>query len=220
MKEGYKKLGFLGGIAVPAVVRFGYGFVQGANKAAEEMNITDAVSVEYVYGGQFAGDPAITAVMDTWYGEKGVEVVFACGGGIYTSACEAAKKANKKVIGVDVDQSAIMNGTYGNGICITSAMKGLAATVNTALTDLILNDGKNWDSTYAGKITNMGLVSGTDPKLNYVQLPMDTWSMTKFTVEAYKALVKKLYDKEIVVSNATDVMPTVTITVTQYPNIK
>ena len=220
VKEGYKKLVFLGGIAVPAVVRFGYGFVQGANKAAEEMNITDAVSVEYVYGGQFAGDPAITAVMDTWYGEKGVEVVFACGGGIYTSACEAAKKANKKVIGVDVDQSAIMNGTYGNGICITSAMKGLAATVNTALTDLILNDGKNWDSTYAGKITNMGLVSGTDPKLNYVQLPMDTWSMTKFTVEAYKALVKKLYDKEIVVSNATDVMPTVTITVTQYPNIK
>ena len=220
VKEGYKKLGFLGGIAVPAVVRFGYGFVQGANKAAEEMNITDAVSVEYVYGGQFAGDPAITAVMDTWYGEKGVEVVFACGGGIYTSACEAAKKANKKVIGVDVDQSAIMNGTYGNGICITSAMKGLAATVNTALTDLILNDGKNWDSTYAGKITNMGLVSGTDPKLNYVQLPMDTWSMTKFTVENYKALVKKLYDKEIVVSNATDVMPTVTITVTQYPNIK
>lgn len=220
VKEGYKKLGFLGGIAVPAVIRFGYGFVQGANKAAEEMNIADAVSVEYVYGGQFSGDPAITAVMDTWYGEKGVEVVFACGGGIYTSACEAAKKVGKKVIGVDVDQSAIMNSTYGNGICITSAMKGLAATVNTALTDLILNDGKNWNTDYAGKITNMGLVSGTDPKLNYVQLPMDTWSMTTFTLNDYKALVKKLYDKEITVSGATDAMPTVTIAVTTYDNIK
>ena len=220
VKEGYKKLGFLGGIAVPAVIRFGYGFVQGANKAAEEMNIANDVSVEYVYGGQFSGDPAITAVMDTWYGEKGVEVVFACGGGIYTSACEAAKKVGKKVIGVDTDQSGIMNGTYGNGICITSAMKGLAATVNTALTDLILNEGKNWDSTYAGKITNMGLVSGVDPQLNYVQLPMNTWSMTKFTVDDYKALVKKLYDKEITVSGATDAMPTVTITVTTYDNIK
>ena len=220
VKEGYKKLGFLGGIAVPAVIRFGYGFVQGADKAAAEMNISDQVSVEYVYGGQFAGDPAITAVMDTWYGEKGVEVVFACGGGIYTSACEAAKKVNKKVIGVDVDQSGIMNSTYGSGICITSAMKGLAATVKTALTDLILNGGKNWSTDYAGKIDNMGLVSGTDPLLNYVQLPMDTWSMTTFTVNDYKALVKKLYDKEITVSNATDAMPTVTITVTTHDNIK
>ena len=51
VKEGYKKLGFLGGMAVPAVIRFGYGFVQGANAAAVEMNIANEVSVNYVYGG-------------------------------------------------------------------------------------------------------------------------------------------------------------------------
>ena len=33
--DGYKKLGFLGGMAVPAVIRYGYGFVQGAEAAAK-----------------------------------------------------------------------------------------------------------------------------------------------------------------------------------------
>ena len=35
VQEGYKELGFLGGIDVPAVVRYGYGFIMGADKAAE-----------------------------------------------------------------------------------------------------------------------------------------------------------------------------------------
>ena len=90
VKLGYKHLGFLGGMKVPAVTRFGYGYVQGANEAAKELGITDQVQVEYVCGGQFYGDADITAYMDTWYGTKGVEAVFACGGGIYTSAAEAA----------------------------------------------------------------------------------------------------------------------------------
>ena len=51
VKEGYKKLGFLGGMAVPAVIRYGYGFVQGANAAAEELGNTADVEVNYVYGG-------------------------------------------------------------------------------------------------------------------------------------------------------------------------
>ncbi|MBR5896950.1 MAG: BMP family ABC transporter substrate-binding protein, partial [Lachnospiraceae bacterium] len=91
VKEGYRSLGFLGGMAVPAVIRYGYGFVQGCNAAAEDMGIADQVSVNYVYGGQFYGDDAITAVMDTWYA-NGTEVVFACGGGIWTSAGDAAVK--------------------------------------------------------------------------------------------------------------------------------
>ena len=90
VKMGYKKLGFLGGMAVPAVIRYGYGFVAGANDAAKEMGLTD-VAINYAYGNQFYGDADITAAMDTWY-KGGTEVVFACGGGIYTSAAEAAGK--------------------------------------------------------------------------------------------------------------------------------
>ena len=137
VKLGYKNLGFLGGMAVPAVIRYGYGFVQGVDAAAADLGLTD-VKLKYVYGGQFYGDADITAVMDTWYA-NGTEVVFACGGGIYTSAAEAAaKKANGKVIGVDVDQAAIIDGAYGEGMTVTSAMKGLAPTVKTMLSEVSL----------------------------------------------------------------------------------
>ena len=216
VKEGYKKLGFLGGMAVPAVIRFGFGFVQGVNAAAVEMNIANEVSVNYVYGGKFNGTPEITAVMDTWY-QGGTEVVFACGGGIFTSACEAATKAgvNGKVIGVDTDQSYIINGKYGAGLCITSAMKGLAPTVNTILTDIFAGKWEN----YAGKINKLGMVSGTDASLNYVQLPTDTWSMTNFTKADYATLVGKIFDGTITISDAIDKMPTTTIKVTLQDNI-
>ena len=213
VKEGYKKLGFLGGMAVPAVIRFGYGFVQGVNAAAVEMNIANEVSVNYVYGGKFNGTPEITAAMDTWY-ENGTEVVFACGGGIFTSACEAAKKVHGKVIGVDSDQSYVIN-KYEAGMCVTSAMKGLAPTVNTVLQ--AIKDG-NWKK-YSGTVSNMGMVSGTDASLNYVQLPTDTWSMTKFTKANYAELVRKIFDGTITISDAIDKMPTTTITVTTQANI-
>ena len=108
VKLGYKHLGFLGGMAVPAVQRFGYGFVQGADAAAKELGVENEVQVEFVCGGQFYGDADITAYMDTWYSAKGVEAVFACGGVIYTSAVEAAQKTGGKVICVDSDQSGII----------------------------------------------------------------------------------------------------------------
>jgi basic membrane protein A len=123
VKLGYTKLGFLGGMAVPAVVRYGYGFIQGADAAAAETGAE--VSMNYAYGNQFYGDADITAAMDTWYG-AGTQVVFACGGGIYSSAAEAAAKTGGKVIGVDVDQSGTIDGQYGAGMTVTSAMKGLA----------------------------------------------------------------------------------------------
>ena len=213
VKLGYKHLGFLGGMSVPAVTRFGYGYVQGVDEAAKELGITSEVELEYVCGGQFYGDADITAYMDTWYGSKGVEVVFACGGGIYTSAAEAAAKVDGKVIGVDSDQSGII----GEDITVTSAMKGLAPTVKTALD--AIKDG-NWESDYAGKIDNLGLVS-ENPEDNYVQLPMDTtqWD-DNFTVDDYKDLVSKLYNGEITVSNDITALPETEIAVNDYGSIK
>ena len=188
---GYRHLGFLGGMSVPAVNRYGYGYVQGADAAAKELGITDEVQVEYVCGGQFYGDADITAYMDTWYGSKGVEVVFACGGGIYTSAAEAAVKTGGKVIGVDLDQSVTIN-EYKDGLTVTSAMKGLQVTIDNVL-DAILND--EWDE-YVGKIENLGMES-PDPVENYVQLPEETtqWDDT-FTKEDYQKLVERMYNGE------------------------
>ncbi len=215
VKLGYTKLGFLGGMAVPAVVRYGYGFVQGADAAATELGAE--VSLNYVYGNQFSGDADITAYMDTWYA-NGTEVVFACGGGIYISAAEAAAKVGGKVIGVDVDQAAIID-AYGEGMTVTSAMKGLAPTVKDILAELILKD--NW-AAYAGQIQTLGLVSGTDVEANYVQIPYEStqWSDT-FTKDDYAALVAAMFDGTITVSNNTETEPTVkTITVDYQGNIK
>ena len=201
VKLGYKNLGFLGGMSVPAVVRYGYGFVQGVDAAAADMGLTD-VKVNYIYGGQFFGDADITAVMDTWY-QGGTEVVFACGGGIYTSAVDAAKKVNAKVIGVDVDQAGVIAKYAGvDGMTVTSAMKGLYPATYDTLTDVIVNG--NWEK-YVGKIETLGLVSGTDPEANYVQIPMGDgtqWS-DSFTQDDYKAMVKDMFDGKITVSNNT-----------------
>ena len=211
VKLGYKNLGFLGGMAVPAVVRYGYGFVQGVDAAAAELKLTD-VKVNYIYGGQFFGDADITAVMDTWY-NGGTEVVFACGGGIYTSAVDAAKKVEgAKVIGVDVDQAGVIaNYAAGEGadqatidgykaLTVTSAMKGLYPATYDTLTDVIING--NW-ANYAGKIATLGLVSADDPALNYVQIPMEStqWADGAFTQDDYKALVKAMFDGTLTVSN-------------------
>ena len=197
VKLGYNHLGFLGGMAVPAVVRYGYGFVQGANAASAELGNTGDVTVEYVYGNQFYGDADITAYMDNWYSNLGVQCVFACGGGIFTSASEAAAKVNGKVIGVDVDQAALIDGNYGEGMTVTSAMKGLGATVNTLLTEI---KAGNWDN-YVGKIETLGLV-GNDPDANYVQIAPSTQFADGFTQEDYAALVAKMYAGEITVTTA------------------
>lgn len=212
---GYRHLGFLGGMSVPAVNRYGYGYVQGADAAAKELGITDEVQVEYVCGGQFYGDADITAYMDTWYGSKGVEVVFACGGGIYTSAAEAAVKTGGKVIGVDLDQSVTIN-EYKDGLTVTSAMKGLQVTIDNVL-DAILND--EWDE-YVGKIENLGMES-PDPAENYVQLPEETtqWDDT-FTKEDYQKLVERMYNGEYEVSSDSTTFPETDITATDYGSIK
>ena len=213
VKLGYKNLGFLGGMAVPAVQRYGLGFVQGVDAAAAELKLTD-VKVNYVYGGQFFGDADITAKMDTWYA-GGTQVVFACGGGIYTSAVDAAKKVEgAKVIGVDVDQAGVIaNYAAGEGadqatidgykaLTVTSAMKGLYPATYDTLTDVIING--NW-ANYVGKIATLGLVSADDPALNYVQIPMEStqWADGAFTQDDYKALVKAMFDGTLTVSNDT-----------------
>lgn len=211
VKLGYRKLGFLGGQAVPAVMRYGYGYVQGINQAAQELGVTGDVSVEYAYGGQFYGSTEVTAAMDTWY-TQGTEIVFACGGGIFTSAAEAASKVGGKMIGVDSDQSPIID-VYGEGMTVTSAMKGLGATVRAMLDANITTN--TWKE-HVGKIENLGLVSGTDMSVNYVGLPEETtqWNQN-FTVEDYHELVRKIFDREIQVDPSIEQMPAVKIRVNE-----
>ena len=200
VKDGYTKLGYLGGMAVPAVIRYGYGFVQGADKAAAELG--KQVEINYTYGGQFFGDAAITAKMEGWY-STGTEIVFACGGGIYTSAVEAANKYNGKVIGVDVDQA------YIDPCIVTSAMKGLQNVTESLLAEYFAG---NW-ANVGGQVKNYSLKEG-----EYVGIPTveTSWRFNSFTAEDYAKIHDAVQSGEVVVSNDTENQPAVTSATVNY----
>ena len=144
VKDGYTKLGFMGGMAVPAVQAYGYGYLQGIEAAANEMGLADgSIAVTYHYTGDFAETDTNKATAKAMY-QEGTQVIFACGGSVGKSVMSAATEASAKVIGVDVDQR------YDSDTVITSAMKGLGASVQQVLA-AIYKDNK-WD-TYAGKTT-------------------------------------------------------------------
>lgn len=188
--EGETNLGFLGGMAVPAVIRYGYGYVQGVAAAAAEKDVQ--VNLWYVYGGQFYGDGVIKAEMDKWVSE-GCETIFACGGGIFTSVVEAIEgKENHYLIGVDTDQSK----SLPDVAVLTSAMKGLTDATVTCLDEFY----GSW--TVGGKVITYGLK--TDTSKEYVGLPRDTWTMKNFTVEQYDAVLGKIRNNEISINNTID----------------
>jgi basic membrane protein A len=203
--DGYTKLAFLGGIDVPAVIRYGFGFVQGADVAAAELGNTADVSIKYWYSGSFVQNDEIKTKTAGWY-TQGTEVIFACGGGILYSAIASADEADGKLIGVDVDQSNVSERI------ITSAKKELETSVKVALDDLMANGGV-WSAAYGGTENKLGAAQ------DCVGLPLDTdsWRFSTFTVDEYNMLFEKVKSGEYEISAAIDVAPTVGITV-DYQN--
>ena len=203
--DGYTKLAFLGGIDVPAVVRYGFGFVQGADAAAAVLGNTADVSVKYWYSGSFAPNDEIKTKTAGWYTE-GTQIIFACGSGILYSAIASADEADGKLIGVDVDQSSVSERI------VTSAKKELENSVKLALSDLLANNGV-WSAAYAGVENKLGAAQ------DCVGLPTDAaaWRFSTFTVDQYNELYAKVKSGEIAIASAIDVQPTVTIAV-DYQN--
>ncbi|WP_099468933.1 BMP family lipoprotein [Konateibacter massiliensis] len=181
VKEGYTKLGFMGGMAVPAVIRYGYGFLQGAEYAANEMGI-DSVEVSYNYTGGFDATPEVQALAASWYG-AGTEVIFGCGGGVGNSVMAAAEASGKVVIGVDVDQSP------ESATVITSAMKKLSVSVYDGIKS-------EYDGAFAG-----GQTTTFSAANDGVGLPMDTSKFTTFSSDDYDTIFGKLAAGEIEIKN-------------------
>lgn len=177
VKDGYKKLGFMGGVAVPAVVRYGYGFVQGADAAAKELNVT-GLEMNYTYVGNFDATPENQALAASWFSE-GTEIIFGCGGAVGNSVMKAAEAKKGKVIGVDVDQSA------ESKTVITSAMKNLQKAVYDAI-------GTVYDKKFEG-----GIAANLDAAVDGIQLPMETSTFKTFSKDDYTALFKKLVDGSV-----------------------
>ena len=182
VKEGFTKLGFCGGGGGtnPACCRYGYGFVQGAAAAAEEMGVHVEMNYSWLYGSSFSASPELQTLANGWY-EDGTEAIFACGGSMFASISAAASANDCAVIGVDVDQS------FESETVITSAMKGLSDSVIWALTKAY--DG-TWDE-IGGKDSSLGAAE------NAVGLPVATWSLTGWTVEEYEAMLAAIIAGDI-----------------------
>ena len=88
---------------------------------------------------------------------------------------------------------------------VTSALKSLPATVDAILNAIIFDN--TWGE-HVGKIESLGLVSGDDMSINYVGLPLDStqWN-DDFTVDDYKALVKRIFDGDLKISDSLDAFP-------------
>lgn len=181
VKDGYTKLGFMGGMALPAVIRYGYGYLAGANYAAEEMGV-EGVEVTYYYTGSFDATPEAQTMAASWY-NAGTEVIFACGGSVGNSVMAAAEASNGKVIGVDVDQSS------ESATVITSAMKMLSNSVYDAVKSV-------YDGSFAGGATTTFAAANDG-----VGLPMETSQFTTFTQEDYDTVFAAIVSGEIAIDN-------------------
>jgi basic membrane protein A len=185
VKEGMRKLGFVGGIAVPAVQRFGIGWIAGAYYAADELDVTVTFeATHYEYLNSFEASPATNSLATTWY-NSGVDVIHAAAGGAGNSVMTAAAASStpKWVVGVDVDQSG------QSPRVITSAYKALALSVYEALED-IYND-----TFEGGQSITLGAVE------DGIGLPLSTeaWRFTTFTQAQYETIYEKLVDGTVVV---------------------
>ncbi|MFU8793289.1 MAG: BMP family lipoprotein [Acholeplasmataceae bacterium] len=184
IKDGFTSLGFMGGMAVPAVVRFGAGYVAGAYYAAKEVNnmTFEFAANRYAYLDTFAPSQDTVTRATSWY-NGGVEIIHAAAGGAGLSVMTAAENTNKWMVGVDVDQSNL------NDQVLTSAMKGLGVAVQNALADF-------FDGTFeGGQSITLGVAE------NAVGLPTatDSWRFTSFTEAQYNTIFTKLSNNTVVV---------------------
>ena len=186
VKEGFTKLGFSGGGGGtnPACIRYGYGFAQGANAAAAEMGVEVELKYSWQYGASFSASAELQTMISGWY-ETGTEIVFACGGSMFSSIVAAASANDAYVVGVDVDQS------FESETVVTSALKGLS---NATAWAIAKNYNGEWDT-----VGDVAISLGAND--DAVGLPTETWSLTGWTVEEYNALLAAIKDGSVVVDN-------------------
>ena len=182
VKDGYKELGFIGGIPDENVVCYGSGFVQGANYAAEEMGLDkDKISVRFTYLGTNEMSPALMEMAGQWY-DDGVEVIFASGGTIGTAIMKAAEQKGGKVIGVDCDQSSESDSVIVSVVKqIDNALYGTLASVYN-------------DEFKGKKAEEMNVADGG------IALSMEKAKFNSFTQQDYATIIDKMSGKDLKIS--------------------
>lgn len=177
VKNGFRDLGFMGGIPVPAVILYGYGYLQGAEYAAQELGLAAGdVNVKYKYLDGFVPAPEYQTEASSWYA-TGTEVIFTVAGGVNYSVMRAAESATDKyVIGVDVDQS------NDSETVIISTIKNLEESVYQCLSHY-----DNDSSVY-----NSGQYTMVDVTVGGINLSDNFSKLTHFTISDYNSIYNKM----------------------------
>ncbi len=202
--EGYRKLGFIGGEQLPTICRYGYGYLQGIDDAAMDLDICDEVCVEYWYADTFSPSPEIKKTSRSWY-EAGTEIIFVCGGSIYQSVLASAEKCNGMLIGADVDQSGISKHV------LTSAMKGVQSSVIVALDELFAHGG-SWPEDMAGCVMTYGA------EKECIELPLtgNAWRFQNVSTKDYFRIRASLREGKVYISDDISEHPDTAVTVNYY----
>ena len=184
------KVGFIGGIQVPAVEKLGWGFVSGVAYANAKLG-TSVEVVDYVYQGTFDDTQAGQMIASGMY-DKGADVILQAAGMVGVGAMTEAKLRTEAgdqvyVVGCDVDQydSGLM--ANGESIILTSAMKKLDEAVVQALTDIQNNQFKG------GSASVLGIVE------NGVGLPQDNQNLAENVMDSVESVKHLIQTGEIVV---------------------
>ncbi|MDV4149494.1 BMP family ABC transporter substrate-binding protein [Clostridium sp. AL.422] len=191
LKEG--ELGFIGGMEIPAVQKFNWGFQQGVKYANDNLGTKMNIKAEnVVYQGSFDNVAAGQQLAATMY-DNGVKAIFTAAGGVGVGAINEAKAratAGKEawVIGVDVDQYS--EGVYDGekSIILTSAMK----KIDTATFDIIKDE---LDGKFPG-----GQTLTFDAKSGGVGIPEENPNLSDETKTKVDEIYKDIQDGKIKVS--------------------
>lgn len=202
--EGYRKFGFIGGEELPSVQKYGYGYLQGIDDAAGDLEAADDVQVEYWYADTFLPNEQIAEISKEWY-QAGTEIIFACGGSLYQSVLSSAEACDGMMIGVDVDQSDISKRF------LTSAMKGIDSSIIIALDDFFAS-GKKWPPELAGNAASYGA------REKCINLPVQSnaWRFQTATMDEYLKILARLKSGDIQISVDADTPPETIVAVIYY----
>lgn len=202
--EGYRKFGFIGGEDRSSVEKYGYGYLQGIDAAAASLEVSDEVCIEYWYTDTASPNDQIEEMSMEWY-QAGTEVIFACGGMLYESVLSAAEVCGGLLIGADVDQSGVSD------LFLTSAVKGIDASIIVALDDFFAN-GKKWPEDLAGTAVPYGA------KEKCLSLPVqnNAWRFKNATTGDYLQVLARLRSGEIQIDIDTEELPETTVMVVYH----
>jgi len=187
LKEG--EAGFIGGMEIPPVQKFNWGFQQGIKYANENMGTKIGMKKEnFIYQGSFdnvaAGGQLAASMFD-----RGVDVIHAAAGGVGVGAIKEAINRAKSgeevwIVGVDVDQ--YEDGKYGDkSVILTSAMK----KIDHAAFDMIQDE---LDGKFQG-----GETLTFDAKNDGVGIPEKNPNLSDDTASKVKEVFEKVKSGEI-----------------------